>query len=305
MTTTTTSARGADQLSSSQGVSTSQANAFLTARKPAEPENVPAISKAQAGGHSVTRRTLMNIAINAGALVAAPSIAVAAPAASQEACSAVAMLRRAEHCVECLRTRYVCDGWKMDEEAAERTLQYFRSQAEGQPENDEEWQAAVDFIGSHGQSLDWILRGEPGVMICGAASQSDRANGAADAALDEVVIEYGRRFQEQFEQFMPAWFEWAKRMRAAHNETEEKFGRKFEGPARKRKWEDGSVKDGPAWDFLHEATLRHRVREADKALEPNSRRDGPASSSDPKLRNQNACRAPREGARGNLGNATV
>jgi hypothetical protein len=268
MTTTTTSAPGADQLSSRIDVSTSPATASQTAVKKTEPDRVPATCKAQAGGHRVTRRNLMNIAINAGALVAAPPIAVAASVVSQEPSSAFAMLRRAEHCVECLRTRYVCDGWKMDEEAAERMLQYFRSQAEGQPENDEEWQAAVAFIGSHGQSLDWILRGEPEVMICGVASRSDRASGIADAALDEVVIEYGRRFQEQFERFMPAWFEWAKRMRAARNETEEKFGKDRKGPAWKRKWEEGYVKDGSAWEFLHEATLRHGAREADKALNP-------------------------------------
>jgi hypothetical protein len=54
--TTTTSAPGAVQWSSSQGVSTSRANASLTVRKPAEPENVPATCKAKAGGQSVTRR---------------------------------------------------------------------------------------------------------------------------------------------------------------------------------------------------------------------------------------------------------
>ena len=68
--------------------------------------------------------------------------------------------------MELLRTRFICDGWKIDEEAAERTLRYFRSQAAGQPDNEEEWQAAIDFIGSHGQSFDWILAGNPGGMIC-------------------------------------------------------------------------------------------------------------------------------------------
>ncbi len=75
MTSTTTSAPGADQFSSPIGVSTSPANASLTVRKPAEPENVPAISKAQAGGHRVSRRTAMN------SLVALP-IAAAVPVAS-------------------------------------------------------------------------------------------------------------------------------------------------------------------------------------------------------------------------------
>lgn len=73
----TISARGAVQLSSQSVVPTSPATASQMPRYGAEPEQVPAISKAQAGGHCVTRRTLMNIAISAAALVTAPSTAVA------------------------------------------------------------------------------------------------------------------------------------------------------------------------------------------------------------------------------------
>jgi hypothetical protein len=69
------SAPGADQLSSSQGVSTSRADASLTVREPTEPENVPAICKAQAGGQSVSRRNFMN------SIVALP-IAAAVPTGS-------------------------------------------------------------------------------------------------------------------------------------------------------------------------------------------------------------------------------
>jgi hypothetical protein len=228
MTITTTSAPGAVQLSSSAGASTSSTNAFQTASKETEPDRVPAICKAQAGGHRVTRRTLMNIAINAGALVAAPSVAVATPVASQEASSAVvdysAMLTRAEYCVECLRTRYVGDGWKIDEEAAKRTLQYFRSQAEGQPENDEEWQAAVAFIGSHGQSLDWILRGEPGVMICRAAASSDRARSSkfvVQPKTSSPALKAVERYRTAEKQFGRAW----EKFDDARGEAEERFGR--------------------------------------------------------------------------------
>jgi hypothetical protein len=225
MTTITTSAPGADQLSSRIDVSTSPATASQTAGKETEPDRVPATCKAQAGGHRVTRRTLMNIAINAGALVAAPPIAVATSGALQEGSSAVvdysAMLTRAEHCVECLRTRYVCDGWKMDEEAAKRMLQYFRSQAEGQPENDEEWRAAVDFIGSHGQSLDWILRGEPGVMICREAASSDRAHSSKLAVQQSSpALKAVERYRTAEKQFDRAW----RKFDEARGEATKRFG---------------------------------------------------------------------------------
>ena len=64
MTITTLSAPGADQLSSSRGVSTSLANASLVAREATEPETVPATCKTQAGGQGVSRRTLMNMLVS-------------------------------------------------------------------------------------------------------------------------------------------------------------------------------------------------------------------------------------------------
>jgi hypothetical protein len=188
MTTITTSAPGADELSSRIDVSTSPANASLTVRKPAEPENVPATCKAQAGGHRVTRRTLMNIAVNSVALVAAP-IAIPTPAVSEEANLAIdysAMLKRAEYVIECLRTRYICDSWSVDEEGAERALRYFRSQAAGEPDNEEEWGHVIDFFSSHGQFLHWILNGDPSGLICGVASQSNRARAGGSALAPEA-----------------------------------------------------------------------------------------------------------------------
>jgi predicted GNAT family acetyltransferase len=70
----------------------------------------------------------------------------------------IAILARAEQVVDVLRTRYVCDGWHgkgLDEVAAERALQYFRRQADGAPEDDQdpEWEAAVAFVGDHGSRL--------------------------------------------------------------------------------------------------------------------------------------------------------
>jgi hypothetical protein len=133
------------------------------------------------GGLSrVTRRIVMEaLALTA---LASPSIAAsqdaaAIPPISEEVADYSAMLKRAEYCIECLRTRYICDGCKVHEEGAERVLRYFRSQAAGEPDNAEEWQAIIDFFCSHGQSLDWILSGDPCGLICTVASHSPAATG--------------------------------------------------------------------------------------------------------------------------------
>ena len=88
-----------------------------------------------------------------------------------------AILKRVQQMIDLLRTRHVCDGWKLDEERAERTLQYFRSRAAGSPDDDEEWGRVVEFVHHHGQSLDWIIAGDPGRMICRGAGQSAQAKG--------------------------------------------------------------------------------------------------------------------------------
>jgi hypothetical protein len=44
-----------------------------------------------------------------------------------------------------------------------------------QPSGKTQWEAALAFFFDHGQSLDWILVGNPGGMICGAAARSARA----------------------------------------------------------------------------------------------------------------------------------
>jgi hypothetical protein len=84
-----------------------------------------------------------------------------------------AILERAEEMIDTLRTRHVREGWQgPDEVAAERLLQYFRQRAEGVPDDVDEWYAVMSFFKDHGQSLDWILLGDPKVMICQLASRA-------------------------------------------------------------------------------------------------------------------------------------
>src|ERR1700748_639324 len=96
----------------------------------------------------------------AAAPVVSPSIATAAPAiapALPAEWSAAASPKRAEEVVELLRTRYIREGWKIDEDAAERALAYCRKYAEDGSDPDDEREAAMDFFYSHGMSLDWIF----------------------------------------------------------------------------------------------------------------------------------------------------
>jgi hypothetical protein len=83
-------------------------------------------------------------------------------------------LVRAEQGIAVLRTRYIREGWQIDHVAAELALSYFRKSAQGQ-EDDELFQAAIGFLSSHGQSLDWIFDGDISGMICGLAKHSKRA----------------------------------------------------------------------------------------------------------------------------------
>jgi hypothetical protein len=49
-----------------------------------------------------------------------------------------AVLDRAEFMIECLRIKYICEGWHghgLDEDAAARALTYFRGQAAGKRDN--------------------------------------------------------------------------------------------------------------------------------------------------------------------------
>lgn len=122
----------------------------------------------------------MNMFVSTAAIAAVPTAPPAMPAKDS---SAVASLMRAEEVVELLRTCYIREGWKIDEERADRALAYCRKYAEDGSDPDEERVAAFDFFASHGQSLDWIFDGDHRSLICRLASYSSRANSCADAEL--------------------------------------------------------------------------------------------------------------------------
>jgi hypothetical protein len=65
-----------------------------------------------------------------------------------------AILARVAQIIDLLRTCHVRDGWKLDEEGAERTLRYFRHCADGGQDDDHEYMAASAFLYRNGQSRD-------------------------------------------------------------------------------------------------------------------------------------------------------
>jgi hypothetical protein len=102
-----------------------------------------------------------------GIAAAAPMIAAAPTGDALSVSERRAARARAEEIVSLLRTSYVREGWQMDEAFAERMLTFFRKHAgDGSAPPDDEWEVALDFLYSHGQSLDWVLWGDPRVMIC-------------------------------------------------------------------------------------------------------------------------------------------
>jgi hypothetical protein len=126
------------------------------------------------------------------ALPIAAALPVAAPAiAAEQPDDNAAMLARAEQIVETLRTKYVADGWTLFEPAAEDMLGFFRRRLEGKPERDNEFkQDVVEFLGAHGQSLDWVLFGDPNVMICRLAAATSKERGEPDQALIDLTDQY-------------------------------------------------------------------------------------------------------------------
>lgn len=77
-----------------------------------------------------------------------------------------AVASRLEQIVDILRRSYVNTGWQLDETAAARAIAYCRRRAAGGRSSGSAEMAIIDFVGNHGQSLDWVFCGDLGGMIC-------------------------------------------------------------------------------------------------------------------------------------------
>lgn len=147
------------------------------------------------------RGFLMNTIVSAASLASAAAIPSPSVAKASDINQAAATLARCEQVVDTLRTKFICQGWTMDEAGAQRALSYFRNPVVTGPGEDDDyayWEAEA-FLRDHGQSLDWVLDGDLGGMICRLAAHSRRA--AAVATVDSIfaAIEAHRCAYAEFE----------------------------------------------------------------------------------------------------------
>lgn len=80
---------------------------------------------------------------------------------------------------------------------------------------------------------------------------------------DTEIITAGRKFEEMFSRYMPAWFEWARLHREARAETKAKFGDDYGSPA----WREPSPGQSPAEKFFHNALVRNGTDRASDAVD--------------------------------------
>jgi hypothetical protein len=153
------------------------------------------------------RGFIMNSIVSAAAVASAtaiPSLDQAAPV--NEAASPSAALVRAEQVVNTLRSSYVRENWKIEENDAEHALAYMRKYAAGKETEDHEQAVMEMFFGCHGQSLDWIFRGDVGGMICMLAARSFRAGLVTDGKLFDMVDQHKMAFNK-LERLEAVWRE--------------------------------------------------------------------------------------------------
>jgi hypothetical protein len=84
-----------------------------------------------------------------------------------------ATLRRLEHVVEVLANCHDRCGFVLDQDEARRALTYCQRRIAGEPEQEDD-DSLIEFIAASGQSVDWVLFGDPGVMICKLAAGTRR-----------------------------------------------------------------------------------------------------------------------------------
>jgi hypothetical protein len=170
---------------------------------------------------ALSRRSLFA----AGSALAATAAAAALPAAAAvpaiepvplpplapAADSKEATIARAEQMVELLRSRFIHDGWKLDEKRAAAFLDSVRKL---DPEDGDAMLPIVEWVSDHRQSLDWIFQGDAGVMICRLAAISA-------AATDDPVIALALEVERTYAADMAA-FEFYSPLDNAHCEWRKK-----------------------------------------------------------------------------------
>jgi predicted nucleic acid-binding protein len=114
----------------------------------------------------LTRRTLV---ASTAAIPAAAALPL--PSAQAAADNQAAIVSRAEQVVELLRSKYVADGWQLNEQRAADFLDALR-RLDFENDDSLEMKSVLDWVHDHGQSLDWIFQGDVAAMICAGAAHS-------------------------------------------------------------------------------------------------------------------------------------
>jgi hypothetical protein len=135
----------------------------------------PARSESGVNRRSVLVNSVVSVASLASSVAIAdpvdsPSIAPVPAVESKEA-----IIARAEELVDVLSTSHVREGWSLDKDRATQFLENVRQLDIAAGDTDHE-RKIIEWVRDHGQSLDWLLCGDPGVMVCKAAARSMISN---------------------------------------------------------------------------------------------------------------------------------
>jgi hypothetical protein len=120
------------------------------------------------------------LAVGAGANVAAISMAKAV------GLDWPAIVPRAEAVVDKLQNYYGAEWSIADQDAAAAMLKYCRDRGAGLPDDETAWKGTLEFFWDYGQSLDWVVYGDPVSMIATMAARSPRGRPAWEAEFDPI-----------------------------------------------------------------------------------------------------------------------
>jgi hypothetical protein len=97
-----------------------------------------------------------------------------------------AIVRRAAQVTDRLQKYYGPDWTSGDQEAAAGVLMYCRDREAGLPDDETAWKATLKFFWDYGQSLDYVIYGDPVSMIAKSAARSPRGRPAWEAETDPI-----------------------------------------------------------------------------------------------------------------------
>jgi hypothetical protein len=135
-----------------------------------------------------SRRAILTAAPAAAAALAGGTITAALAMAPPKADGLdwPAIVLRAAEVTDRLQKYYGPDWTSGDQEAAAGMLKYCRDRGAGLPDDETAWKATLSFFWDYGQSLDYVVYGDPASMIARSAARSPRGRPAWEAELEPI-----------------------------------------------------------------------------------------------------------------------